>query len=67
MLANFDFISAQKKHAGKWVAFSRAKRKVVASGIKAKIALEKAQKAGVKKPILFRMPKRVMPFVGSNF
>lgn len=66
-MSSFDFISAQKKHAGKWVAFGQKKKKVIASGLKAKTALEKAKQAGIKKPILFRMPKKVVSFVGGNY
>jgi len=66
-MTEFNFISAQKKYAGRWVAFSRTKKKVISSGTNAKIAFEKAQKIGTQKPILFRMPKKVMPFVGGNF
>ena len=57
--------SVYKKYPGKWVAFARDRKTVVASGLRAKTTLEKAQKSGTQKPILFRVPKKAAPFVGG--
>ena len=47
-----------------WVALQDDEKTVVASGKTAKEAWEKAQNKGFKKPILTRMPTKLIPYVG---
>lgn len=56
-----------KKYKGLWVALDEKERKVVASDKEAKKAFEKAQKKGVKIPILFKVPTEIIPYVGAPF
>ena len=54
-----------KKYRGQWVALKDDEKTVVASGKTAKQAWEKAQDKGYKKPIMFRVPTEIIPYVGS--
>lgn len=54
-----------KKYKGLWVALEKDEVTVIASGKTAKEALEKSQKKGKERPILFRVPTRIIPYVGS--
>ena len=55
-----------KKYKGLWVALEDDETTVVASGKTAKEALQKARNHGYVNPILARMPKELMPYVGFN-
>lgn len=59
-----DWTKIFKKYKGLWVALKTDEKTVVASGKTAKEAWQKAQKSGYKKPILTRMPSRIVPYVG---
>lgn len=54
-----------KKHAGKWVALKSDRRSVVATGLTATQAWEAARRKGIRKPIVTRMPKEILSFVGG--
>lgn len=54
-----------KKYPGKWVALEEDHKTVVASSKDAKKAFEKAKKAGVEIPFLFKVPKESLPYVGG--
>ncbi|MFY9484729.1 MAG: DUF5678 domain-containing protein [Patescibacteria group bacterium] len=56
-----------KSYKGKWVGLKDDQKTVVASGATVKSVMEKAEKKGFKKPILFRVPTKVMPYVGSTW
>ncbi|KKQ90162.1 MAG: hypothetical protein UT12_C0001G0030 [Candidatus Curtissbacteria bacterium GW2011_GWC2_38_9] len=59
-----DWTKIFKKYKGMWVALKDDEKTVVASGKTAKEAWEKAQKKGFRKPILTRMPAKIIPYVG---
>lgn len=60
-----DWTKIQQKYAGKWVAFKDDEKSVISTGNTATAALEKARKQGFREPILSKMPKRVVPYIGS--
>lgn len=62
-----DYTSIFKKYAGKWIALKGDEKTVVSSSQTAKKALESAISAGVKKPILFKVPSQALPYVGSGY
>ena len=62
-----DWTKIYKKYKGLWVALKDDEKTVVASGITAKAAWDVAQKKGFLKPILTRMPKKLIPYVGFWF
>jgi hypothetical protein len=59
-----DWTDICKKYKGLWVALKDDEKTVVSSGKTAKEAWEKAQKKGFRKPILTRMPEKLIPYVG---
>jgi len=59
-----DWTKICKKYKGLWVALEKDEKTVIASGKKAKEAWERAQKKGYKKPILFRVPIKIIPYIG---
>lgn len=52
------------KYKGLWVALKEDMRSVISSGKTLKEALEKAKEKGYEKPILFRVPTKVVPYIG---
>ncbi len=59
-----DCTKIYKKYKGLWVALKDDEKTVVASGKTAKEAREKAQGKGFDQPILFRVPTKIIPYVG---
>jgi hypothetical protein len=59
-----DWTKIYKKYKGLWVALRKDETTVLASGKTAKEAWENAQKKGYKKPILTRMPKELVTYIG---
>ena len=59
-----DWTKIYKKYRGLWVALLDDEQTVVGSGKTAKEALEKAQRKGYKKPILIRMPEKLVAYIG---
>ena len=62
-----DWAKIYKKYKGLWVALDKDEKRVVAYDKEAKKAFEKAQKKGVKVPILFKIPTEIIPYVGTPF
>jgi len=62
-----DWTKIYKKYKGLWVALDKDEKRVVAYDNEAKKAFEKAQKKGVKTPILFKVPTEIIPYVGTPF
>lgn len=60
-----DWTKIYKKYKGLWVALLDDEKTVVASGKTAKEAWEKSQERGYKKPIMFRVPADIIPYVGN--
>lgn len=60
-----DWTHIYKKYKGLWVALKSDEVTVITSGKSAKETWDKARKKGFKKPILTRMPEKLLPFIGS--
>lgn len=60
-----DWTKIFKRYKGLWVALLDDEVTVVGSGKTAKEALEKAQEKGYEKPIMFRVPTEIIPYVGN--
>ncbi len=61
-----DFTGIIKEYKGKWVALTKDEKRVVSFGKSAKETLEKAEKKGIKEPILFKVPISILPYIGRN-
>lgn len=61
---SINWTNIYKKYKGLWVALKEDEKTVIASGTTAKIAWNKAQKKGFEKPILARMPSKLVSYVG---
>lgn len=59
-----DWTKTYHQYKGLWVALQDDERTVVASGKTAKEALGQAEAKGYRKPILFRVPTEIVPYVG---
>ena len=59
-----DLTNIYKNYKGKWVALTSSDE-VVASGKSIKVVVSKAEEKGVKKPILFKVPAKIVPYIGS--
>jgi hypothetical protein len=55
-----------KKYKGQWVALAEDETTVVAASKDAKEAYAKAQKKGVKVPIMFSVPLEIKPHIGGT-
>ena len=60
-----DWSTIFKKYKGLWVAFAEDERTVVGSGKSAKSALAAAARRGVDRPVLMKMPLKLVSYVGS--
>lgn len=60
-----DWTNILKKYKGLWVGFKDDQKTVVASGKSVREVLRRSQAKGYPKPILFRVPTRVLPYIGS--
>lgn len=63
-MAAIDWTDIYKKYKGLWVALKQDEKTVIASGKTAKDAWAKALEKGFHKPILTRMPSKLMTYVG---
>jgi hypothetical protein len=61
-----DWAKIYKKYKGLWVVLDEKERRVVAFDRNAKKAFEKAQKKGVKIPILFKVPSKTISYIGVH-
>ena len=59
-----DWTDIYEKYKGLWVALKEDEKTVVGSGTTLTEALKEAQGYGYKEPIVFRMPEKIMPFIG---
>lgn len=60
-----DWTHIIKEYKGLWIGLKDDEQTVVASGNTVKEVLEKSRHEGVEKPKLFRVPTKVLPYVGS--
>jgi len=58
-----DLTQVFKEYKGRWVALGRDEKTVLASGKNASEVYSRAQKK-LKKPILFRVPSKLLPYIG---
>jgi len=59
-----DWTDIYHKYKGLWVAMKDDEQTVVASGSTLKEAADKAKQQGYNRPILMRVPEKLMYFVG---
>ena len=60
-----DWSKIFKRYRGSWVAFASDEKTVVGSGTTAKKALQSAERKGIAKPILMKMPPKLVSYVGG--
>ncbi len=60
-----DLSEVYKKHKGEWVAMDQKKDSVIASGKSVSETTKAAKEKGVEDPVLFKVPKNIIPYVGS--
>jgi hypothetical protein len=60
-----DWTKIYKKYRGLWVALKDDQKTVVASGETAREVIEEAKRKGFGEPILFRVPTKVIPYIGG--
>jgi len=59
-----DWTQICKKYKGLWIGLKKDQKTVVASGKTAIEVMEMAKKRGYPKPILFRVPTKILPYIG---
>lgn len=60
-----DWTKIYTRYKGRWVALKADEETVVGSGKTAKEALAQARTKGIRKPILTRMPEKLVTYVGT--
>lgn len=60
-----DWSNIISKYRGLWVALKDDEKTVITSGKSVKNVMDKAKKKGYTLPILFRVPTKTIPYVGS--
>ncbi|MBI4426720.1 MAG: hypothetical protein HY567_04025 [Candidatus Kerfeldbacteria bacterium] len=59
-----DWTNVVKKYRGLWIGFKEDEKTVIASGKTVQEVLSISRAKGYPKPILFRVPTRVLPYIG---
>lgn len=59
-----DLTDIYRRYKGKWVALAKDERTVLGSGKTASLAYKKAKAKGFEKPILMKIPKEIVPYIG---
>jgi hypothetical protein len=59
-----DLSKLIKLYGGLWIALDDKQEKIVAKGENAKTVFEKAKKQGTKIPYLFKVPTRLVAYIG---
>lgn len=60
-----DWTKICKKYKGLWIGLKKDQKTVVASGKSVREVMEKAKEKGYQKPILFRVPTKIIPYIGG--
>ena len=60
-----DWTEISQKYKGQWVGLKHDEKTVVAVGKTVQEVMEKAKQNGYEKPILFRVPTKIIPYVGG--
>lgn len=61
-----DLTKIYKEYRGRWVALAEDEQTVVSSGKKAVVVYKEAKAKGLKKPIMMKVPKEIIPYVGEQ-
>lgn len=64
-MAFIDWTHIYKKYKGLWVALKDDEKTVISSGKTLKETATKAKKSGFDNPIFFRVPARIIPYIGT--
>ena len=59
-----DWTNIYKKYKGLWVALKADEVTVISSGKTLKETSKKAENKGFKNPIFFRVPIKIIPYIG---
>jgi len=59
-----DWTHIYKKYKGLWVGLQDDEVTIIASGNTVEDVMEKSKKKGFDSPILFRVPDRIVPYIG---
>lgn len=62
-----DWTHLYEQYKGLWVALEDDEKTVIASGKTAKEAYDKAVEKGKKLPILTKVPKELVTYIGPSF
>jgi hypothetical protein len=60
-----DWTKIYHKYKGLWVALQDDEITVVASGKTARTVLQQARNKGLSRPILFKVPSQIVPYIGN--
>lgn len=60
-----DWTKICKKYKGFWIGLKDDEKTVVASGKTVREVMEVAKRKGYPNPILFRVPTKIIPYVGG--
>lgn len=60
-----DLTEIYKKYKGLWIVIDEKLKKVISADKNAEKAYKKAIEEGYRKPILFKVPKRNLPYFGN--
>lgn len=60
-----DWSKIFKNYKGLWIGLKNDEKTVIASGKTVQEVMSKAKEKGHSLPILFRVPTRTMPYIGS--
>lgn len=60
-----DWTKICKKYKGLWIGLKEDEKTVVASGRTVSEVMKKASQRGYPEPILFRVPTKIIPYVGG--
>lgn len=60
-----DWTHIYKKYKGLWVGLKDDEVTVIASGKTVRDVMEKSKKKGFSMPILFKVPTKIIPFIGG--
>jgi len=62
---SMDFTRIYKKYKGLWVALADDEQTVMGKGKTVKDAVKEAKEQGENDPILFKVPTKIIPYIGS--
>ncbi len=64
-MAAIDWTHIIRKYKGLWVALRDDEKTVISSGKTLKQAANKAKEQGFDQPIFFRVPNKLIPYIGT--